>query len=102
MDTQRPQDELRASPIVIVGLVSSILLFITVVGMSGLFLYWQKQAATEKSSPLMPEELRRLKSQQMGEINAYRWVSEKDGVVRIPVERAMEIIAREEARKPGR
>jgi len=102
MDNQRPQDELRASPIVIVGVVSSILLFVLVVGISGLFLYWQKEAATEKSSPLMPEELRRLKSQQMGEINSYRWISEKDGVVRIPIDRAMQLVVTEEALKRGR
>ena len=102
MDNQRPQDELRASPIVIAGVVSSILLFILVVGISGLFLHWQKQEAAEKSSPLMPEELRRLKSQQMGEINSWRWISEKDGVVRIPIDRAMELVVEEEARKRDR
>ena len=102
MDNQRPQDELRASPIVIVGVVSAILLFILVVGVSGLFLQWQKQEASEKSSPLMPEELRRLKSQQMGGINSWRWISEKDGVVRIPIDRAMELVVEEEARKRDR
>jgi hypothetical protein len=98
MDTKRPQDELRASPIVIVGIVSAILLFVLVVGTSALFLQWQKDAESAKTSPLMPEELRRLKSQQMGEINSYRWISEKDGVVRIPIERAMELVVEEGGR----
>ena len=98
MDTQRPQDELRASPIVIVGVVSSIIIFVLIVGVSALFLHLQKEAAAEKTSPLMPEELRRLKSQQMGEINSYRWISEKDGVVRIPIERAMELVVEEGGR----
>ena len=61
MDNQRPQDELRASPIVIAGVVS-----------------------------------------QMGEINSWRWISEKDGVVRIPIDRAMELVVEEEARKRDR
>ena len=86
MDTKSPQDELRASPIVTVGTVSSILLFILVVGFSALFLYVENQAV-EKASPLLLEEVRCLKSQQMGEINSYRWISQKEGIVRIPVER---------------
>jgi len=98
-EKKRPQDELRASPIVIVGVVSAILFFVIVVGTSALFLYLEKHEATQKTSPLAPEELRRLKSQQMGELGAYRWVSEKDGIVRIPIDRAMELIADEEARK---
>jgi len=102
MDDKRPQDELRASPIVLVGVVSAILLFLLVVFVSGLFLHWEKEVSLEKASPLMPEELRRLRSQQMGEINSYRWISEKDGIVRIPIDRAMELVAREEARKQGR
>ena len=77
-------------------------LFALIVGTSGAFLIWEKQEAASKTSPLLPDDLRRLRNQQMGEINAYRWVSEKDGVVRIPVERAMEIVAAEEAGKAGK
>jgi hypothetical protein len=97
----RPQDELKASPIVMVGVVSAIIIFVIVVGISAVFLIEQKNQVAEKTSPLMPEELRRLKSQQIGEINAYRWISEKDGTVRIPIDRAMELVVTEEARKQG-
>ncbi|MEN8151282.1 MAG: hypothetical protein ABFS86_15810 [Planctomycetota bacterium] len=97
-ENKRPQDELRASPIVMVGVVSAILLFAIIVGFSGAFLIWEKQEAAKKTSPLAPDELRRLRSQQMGELGAYRWVSEKDGIVRIPVDRAMEIVVREAGR----
>lgn len=99
---ERPQDELRASPIVLVGVVSAILLFFLVVGTSAAFLIWEKEAATEKTSPLLPDDLRRLRNQQMGELGGYRWVSEKDGIVRIPIERAMELVVAEQSGESGR
>ncbi|MCA9712893.1 MAG: HRDC domain-containing protein, partial [Myxococcales bacterium] len=36
-------------------------------------------------------ELRDLRAEQQGKLSRYQWVNKKDGVVRIPVDRAIEI-----------
>jgi hypothetical protein len=44
-----------------------------------------------QSNPL--EDLRQLRAQEDTTLNTYGWVDRKTGVVRIPVERAMELLA---------
>jgi hypothetical protein len=36
-----------------------------------------------------------LRNQQVTEINTYRWIDQENGVVGIPIEKAMETTARE-------
>jgi hypothetical protein len=41
-----------------------------------------------------PEELRRLRASEEATLNGYAWVDKESGVVRIPIERAMELVAK--------
>jgi len=40
-------------------------------------------------------QLRALQKQQQSRLNAYRWVDRKNGLIQIPIDRAMQILARE-------
>ena len=41
-----------------------------------------------------PEELRRLRATENATLNSYAWVDKENGTVRIPIERAIEILAK--------
>ena len=42
-----------------------------------------------------PEQLRQVRTEQLDRLNSYRWVDEQNGVVTIPIERAMELVVQE-------
>jgi len=54
----------------------------------------------QKRVALRQEKLRTLRVEDEKRLNSYAWVDQKKGVVRIPVERAMEVVAAELAQKP--
>ncbi len=44
-----------------------------------------------------PEDLKKLREQEDSMLTSYGWVDKQNGIVRIPVERAMELLARRNA-----
>ncbi len=59
------------------------------------------QMDRERNIEVADTALRQVRAEQQERLAEYRWVSEKDGVVAIPIDRAIEVVAREaaEARK---
>ncbi|MHC4470790.1 MAG: hypothetical protein ACYTDY_19310 [Planctomycetota bacterium] len=91
-------DEFRIAPIVLTGIVSAILLFVLTVAMSALLLHAKATELQKKSTTAKPELLQRNTNREMALLHDYRWIDEKKGVVRIPIERAMELMVEEAAR----
>ena len=54
MNVERPQDELRASPIVIVGIVGCVLVFVIIVALNALFLWIESLLAALDSKATAP------------------------------------------------
>ncbi len=89
-------DDPNVAASAVVGIVSAILLFVIIVVLQAFF-YGAEQAELEKKVYTQPyQALQQLDAGQLELINSYGWVSEPDGVVRIPIERAMELVAAEE------
>ncbi len=84
-----------ASLIALVGVVGVILVFVVIVGLQTLFYNVQKAEIEEKVYSQIPEELSRLRSQQLEQLNRYRWIDEKGGVVGVPIDRAMDLVVKE-------
>ncbi len=79
----------------VVGIISAILLFVIIVVLQAYF-YDAEQAELQKKVYSQPyQELQQLDAAQIELLTTYAWVSEGDGVVRIPIERAMELVAAE-------
>jgi len=97
-ETERPQDELRTTPIVLWGVISAIVLVALTVGLSALFLHLEREETEKKRSGTAPASLRMNRSRQLDLINGYRWIDEKNGVVQIEIERAMELVVEEAGR----
>jgi hypothetical protein len=69
-------------------------------------LYWFRGAKdneiTHKQAQFVPTELQAYQAQQQEIMNSYKILDKEKGVYRIPVARAMELMAQEHQGKPGR
>ncbi len=82
---------------VVAGIVGAVLLFVLVVVLQAVF-YRAEQAEVERKGAGAPnDELAQVRAQQQELLEGYRWVDEKQGLVRIPIQQAMAlVVAREE------
>ncbi len=86
---------INTGTIALVGFVSTILTFVIIVGLMGLYNTVESKEYQKKIVERMPDDLRRLRSEQQAAINTYRWVDEQNKVAAIPIDRAMELLAAE-------
>ena len=86
-------DDPNVAASAVVGLISAILLFVVIVILQAYF-YRAEQGELEKKVYSQPyQALQQLDADQLELLNSYGWVSQADGVVHIPIERAMELTA---------
>jgi hypothetical protein len=88
-------DDPNVAASAVVGIISAILLFVIIVVLQAYF-YDAEQAELEQKVYTQPNQaLQQLDAGQLELISSYAWVSQADGVVRIPIERAMELVVAE-------
>ncbi len=78
---------------VAVGVIGAILLFVLVVVLQAVFYRAQEAERQAKVVAVPSEELVQLRSEQEALLGSYRWIDQANGVVGIPIERAMELEA---------
>lgn len=88
-------DDPSASRTLVWGIVGAILVFVMIVALQALYYSMRDQENDRKVVAQAPEELGRLIATQQEALGSYRWIDQEGGVVGIPIERAMEIVARE-------
>ena len=77
----------------IVGIIGAILLFAIIVALQALFYSMEEEELARKVYDQPYEALQELDADQLETLNSYGWVSEADGIVHIPIDRAMELLA---------
>ena len=88
-------DDPNVAASAVVGIISAILLFVIIVVLQAYF-YSAEQSELEKKVWSQPyQTLQQLDANQLELLNSYGWVSEADGVVHVPIERAIDLIAAE-------
>ena len=88
-------DDPNVAASAVIGIISAMLLFVIIVALQAFF-YGAQQTEVERKVLTQPNQaLQQHEASQLELLNSYGWVSEGDGVVRIPVERAMELVASE-------
>jgi hypothetical protein len=92
----RAPDEIRVGPIVMIGVIGLVVTVVIVLGLQALVLREEQAEYRRKVVDRPYRELLNLEADQSEVLDAYRWIDEEKGVVGIPVERAMEIVVREE------
>ena len=83
----------------VAGLVGALLLFVTIVALQAVFNSMQRAELERKVVTRPSEDLQRLRAQQQEQLGSYGWVDQNAGTVRLPVERAMELVASEAAKR---
>ncbi len=83
----------------VAGLVGALLLFVTIVALQAVFNSMQRAEVERKVVTRPSEDLQRLRAQQQEQLGSYGWVDQNAGTVRLPVERAMELVASEAAKR---
>jgi hypothetical protein len=85
----------RSATTLIVGAVAVILLAVAIVLLQVLFYRTSEAERWRKVVSQQPEELRQVQAEQLDRLNSYRWIDEQNGVVAIPIDRAMELVVKE-------
>jgi FlaG/FlaF family flagellin (archaellin) len=88
-------DDPNVAASAVVGIISAILLFVIIVVLQAYF-YSAEQGELERKVYSQPyQALQQLDANQLELLNSYGWISEAEGTVHVPIQRAMDIIAAE-------
>ena len=88
-------DDPNVATSAVVGIISAILLFVIIVVLQAFFFSAEQQELEKKVYSQPYQALQQLDADQLERLNSYGWVSEAEGVVHVPIERAMELVAAE-------
>lgn len=89
------KDEPNTPLILVFGVVSAILTFVLVVLLQGWFSGEQTREFYRKTVAPRSSEKAAALTEQAAQLTGYRWVDRQEGIVAIPIERAMELVVRE-------
>ena len=88
-------DDPNVAASAVVGIISAILLFVIIVMLQAVFYRAEQRELAKKVYSQPFEALQRLDATQLEQLNSYGWISQPEGVVHLPIERAMELMAAE-------
>lgn len=94
-------DSPRTTFIFLFVVVSVLLVGAIVIGVDQIFRLSAQDELSKKVLAVPNTALRQLRTEEEGKLTRYQWVDQKAGVVRIPVERAMQLVAGEWAQRPA-
>ena len=82
-----------AMTIVTVGVAGTIIMIIVVLFVSGLYESVNRAEFQRKVVAAAPVEIRDLRAAQLSRLNESGWVDKKNGLVAIPIDKAIELLA---------
>ncbi len=88
-------DDPNVAASAVVGIISAILLFVVIVVLQAFFYQAEKGELERKVYSQPYQALQQLDANQLELLNSYGWVSEGEGTVHVPINRAMELVATE-------
>ena len=95
------KQEVNVPLVVTIGIVSGILLLVLVIGVQAWYQSEEEAEEAQKAVEYPNNALISLKTDQLANINTYRWVDKKGGVVTIPIDLAMKIMVRSQGNFPS-
>ncbi len=88
-------DDPNVAASAVVGIISAILLFVIIVLLQTWFYHAEEDERFRKVYSQPYQELQKVDNEQLERLGSFGWISEGDGVVHIPIERAMKLVAEE-------
>jgi len=83
------------------GLVGAVLFVIALVWLKSYFFLVRNEVEEQQVLTVNNPKLADLRAREQEELTTYGWEDKETGTVRIPIERAMELVAREQERNGG-
>ena len=80
---------------VVVAIISAVLLFVIIIGLQAVYFSMQGTELDKKVLSRSNDALESVRAEQLEQLNSYGWVSQPEGVVHIPIDRAMELVVQE-------
>jgi hypothetical protein len=94
------RQEANAPLLFVIGIVGVLLLLTVVYGGQAWFYYEQNQQIARKFGNTPVTWLQDLKEKQQQRLEQKGWVDQKNGIVRIPIEQAMQLIVENHGQLP--
>ena len=76
-------------------IVGAILVYVVIILLQGVFYRTQEAEVARKTFGIPPQDLTLARSTQLEVLSSYRWLDQPRGVVRVPIDRAMELVIQE-------
>jgi hypothetical protein len=97
MESYEPKSGLVA----VVGVVSAVVLVAVILLLQAIY-YRAEQKENLAKAVMVPPEAQAVRAEQLGQLQGYRVVDPQQGIVAIPIDRAMELVLQEAraGRKP--
>ncbi len=91
----RDSGDPHTGSVVYYGVVGTLVIVLLIIGLWAIYERTTDAEAQGKVYAQQWQQLARLRSDQEAELNSYRWISEQEGIVGVPIERAMELTVSE-------
>jgi len=89
-------DDPNVAASAVVGVIGAIVLFVVIVLLQTWFYKAEEDERYRKVYSQPYEELQKADNEQLERLGSYGWISEGDGVVHIPIDRAMQLVAEQD------
>jgi len=88
-------EDVKTSAVALVGFLGAVVLFALIILLQVVY-YWAAERQVQRKEIDAPEsELREAVAAQQAKLVGYRWVDQKQGIVAIPIQRAMDLVVRD-------
>jgi hypothetical protein len=87
--------EPRTGLIALIGFAMVVLLAVTIMGVEAYYDHVRDQQIFVKQLEPVSDDLRALRAREDTDLNSYRYIDRAKGVVRLPIDRAMDLLVEE-------
>lgn len=101
MSTKAKYDDLNTPAIAIVGFVSAILTFVSIIGFQAGYYYVESAVEVAKNRATGPTRNETILAEQRGKLATYGWVDKEQKTVGIPIDQAMALVLNEQTSSAG-
>jgi len=95
------KQDANVSLVLSVGVISGILIIVTIIGVQAWYQSEEDAEASAKADEYPNQTLIDLKAGQTQRISDYRWVDQKNNVVAIPIDKAMDVFVQTQGQLPA-
>jgi hypothetical protein len=90
------REEMDAPLVALVGLAGCLIVFLLIIAAQALYYRMDRAEREAKMGLQAPPQLRQLEAEQYGQLHSYRYLDAQKLNVAIPVDRAIELLVRED------